>query len=508
MTKRSYTLMLATLTIFLIVATGLFAAEPATTLLTILHVNDYHGRVKPFLDKTIDLQDEVGGAAYLAAMVREARAKNPGGTLLLAAGDMFQGSPVSNLFHGAPVMEVMNEVRFDAMTLGNHEFDWGIGALARLRKEAHFPFLAGNIVDSRGNLLQGIKPYRILQRGHAKVAVIGLTTPETAYITKPDNLKALSFLSPEAVLPRLIQEVRQQGASIVILLSHLGIDADKNLAAAVPGIDVIVGGHSHTEIPKPLKTESGTVIVQARAYGVYLGVLELIVDKATGRATGFTGNSGLRLVSAAPENRPDRRTALIVKKYNDRVKQKFAAIVGETSVDLTAQSSRESNLGDLVTDAMRSATGNQIAFQNSGGIRANLPAGKITMEGLYTTLPFENVLVSMELTGRRVKEALEQAGTMEFGGLQLSGMTITYDLKKPAGERVVRVEVGGETLDQGKTYSVTTNDFLAAGGDKVAALKEGKNIGYGGTLMDALVEYLKKGSPVSPKVEGRILFTE
>ena len=152
--------------------------------------------------------------------------------------------------------------------------------------------------------------------------------------------------------------------------------------------------------------------------------------------------------------------------------------------------------------------GSQIAFQNSGGIRANIPAGKITMEGLYTVLPFDNVLVSMDLTGRQVKEALEQAGTMEFGGLQVSGMTVTYDLKKPAGERLVKAEVGGEPLDPGKTYTVVTNDFLAAGGDKVIALSEGKNIAYGGTLSDALVEYLKKHSPVSPRVEGRILFTE
>ena len=150
-------------------------------------------------------------------------------------------------------MDVMNELKFDAMTLGNHEFDWGMRALTRLRKEARFPFLAANIVDSKGNLLSGIRPYTILQKGHAKVAVIGLTTPEIAYITKPDNLKGLTFLSPEAVLPRLIREVRQQGASIVILLSHLGFEADKRVASAVPGIDVIVGGHSHTVIPKPLR---------------------------------------------------------------------------------------------------------------------------------------------------------------------------------------------------------------------------------------------------------------
>jgi 5'-nucleotidase / UDP-sugar diphosphatase len=509
MTKRSGGLLVVTVTVLLIVATGLHAGEPTTTLLTILHVNDYHGRVKPFIDKTINPQEQVSGAAYLATMIKRTRAKNPGGTLLLAAGDMFQGSPVSNLFHGSPVMDVMNELKFDAMTLGNHEFDWGMAALTRLRKVARFPFLAANVVDSKGNLIPGIRPYTILQKGHAKVAVIGLTIPETAYITKPDNVKGLDFLSPEAVLPRLIREVRQQGVSIVILLSHLGFDADKRVAAAVPGIDVIVGGHSHTVIPKPLQTEVGTpVIVQAGAYGVYFGALELIVDKATGRATGFTGTSGLMLVSAAPPNIPDRKAAQIVKKYDDRVKQKLAAVVGETSVDLTGKSGSESNLGDLVADAMRAAAGSQIAFQNSGGIRANIPAGAITMEGLYTVLPFDNVLVSMDLSGRQVKEALEQAGSMEFGGLQVSGMTITYDLKKPAGERLVKAEVSGEPLDPGKTYTVVMNDFLAVGGDKVFALSEGKNIAYRETLNDALIEYLKKHSPVSPRVEGRILFVE
>ena len=375
MTKTSGRLILAILAALLIAATGLHAAEPATTLLTILHVNDYHGRVKPSIDKVTDPQKQVGGAAQLAAMIKKARAENPEGTLLLSAGDMFQGSPVSNLFHGTPVMEVMNELKFDAMTLGNHEFDWGMGALTRLRKEARFPLLAANIVDSKGNLLPGIRPYTILQRGHAKVAVIGVTTPETAYTTKPDNVKGLTFLSPETVLPRLIQNVRQQGASIVIVLSHLGLDADKRLAAAVPGVDVIVGGHSHTAIPKPLKMESGTVILQAGAYGVYLGVLELVVDKATGRATGYTESSGLRLVSAGLQDTPDRKAALIVKKYDDRVKQKFAAVVGETSVDLTAQSGSESNLGDLTADAMRAAAGGQIAFQKAAA------SGPIFLQG-------------------------------------------------------------------------------------------------------------------------------
>ncbi len=492
----------------LIAATGLHAADPATTLLTILHVNDYHGRVQPSIDKGIDPQEQVGGAAYLAAMIKKARAKNPGGTLLLSAGDMFQGGPVSNVFRGKPVIEIMNELGFDAMALGNHEFDWGMEVLARMRKEAHFPFLAANVVDSRGNGLPGIRSYRILRTRHAKVAVIGVTTTDTEYTTKPGNVKGLTFLSPEAVLPGLIQKVKQQGASIVIVLSHLGLEADKSLAAAVPGIDVIVGGHSHTEIPKPLKTESGTIIVQAGAYGLYLGVLELTVNKTTGRAVGYAESSGLKLVSAGAQNRPDRRAALIVKKYNDRVKQKFAAVVGETSVDLAAGRGSESNLGNLVTDAMRAAAGCRIAFMNSGGIRAGIPVGKITMEEVYTAFPFDNVLVSMTLTGDQVRQALEQGGTMEFGGLQASGVTVTYDLKKPVGERVVKADVGGEPLGPDKAYTVVTNDFLAAGGDKVSALKEGRDIALGDTLTDALVEYLKEHSPVSPKVEGRIVFVQ
>ncbi len=493
--------------IALIFAISLHAADSGTSLLTILYVNDYHGRINSSIEKAIDPLQPVGGAAYLAAMIQEARAKNPRATLLLAAGDMFQGSAVSNLAHGAPVIEIMNELKFDAMVLGNHEFDWGMGVLEQTRREAHVPFLSANIVDSKGHLLPEIKAYTIIQREHAKVAVIGVTTPDTEYTTKPDNVKGLSFLSPETILPGLIRKVKQQGATIVILLSHLGLDADRRVASAVPGIDVIVGGHSHTVIPKPLKQDN-TVILQAGAYGLYLGVLELVVDEATGRAIGYTDASGLRIVSAGPQDKTDGKAALIVKKYNDKVKQKFSAVVGETSVDLAPGRVRESNLGDLTADAMRAATGCQIGFENSGGIRAAIRVGKITMEELYTAFPFDNLLVSMVLSGKQVREALEQGGTMAFGGLQVSGITVTYDLNKPVGERVMRAEVNGEPLDEGKSYTVVTNDFLAAGGDKVSAFRDGTNITYGDTLLDALVTYLKKHSPVSPKVEGRIRFVE
>ncbi len=496
------------LAILLIVASSPYAAESATTQLTVLHVNDYHGRVLPFVDNQIDPQKPVGGAAYMAAMIKAERAQNPGGAILLAAGDMFQGSPVSNLFHGAPVIKVMNELRFDAMALGNHEFDWGMAALTRLRKQARFPFLSANIVDRHGHLLPGIRPYIILQRKHTKIAIIGLTTPETGYTTKPDNVRGLTFLSAGTVLPRLITTVRQQGACIVIALSHMGFDADKVLASSVAGIDVIVGGHSHTEVPEPYKAASGTIIVQAGAYGVYLGVLQLNIDASTGKVTGYTDRSGLKLVSAGSQDKADRQTALIVKTYSDLVKKPFAAMVGETTVDLVAGRTSETNLGNLVADAMREDSGAQIAFENSGGIRANIPSGKITMEQLYNVLPFDNVIVSMNLAGARVKEVLEQGGAGEFGLLQMSGINVTYDLSRPSGDRVTKAEINGKPLDPGKTYTVVTNDFLAAGGDKVTTLKQGENLKYGDTLRDAVRRYLKTHSPVAPKVEGRIQFRQ
>ncbi len=186
----------------------------------------------------------------------------------------------------------------------------------------------------------------------------------------------------------------------------------------------------------------------------------------------------------------------------------MAAVIGKTSVDLTAKKGVESNLGDLATDAMREATKAQIAFYNSGGIRAAIQKGEITFDKLYAAFPFENVLVTMRLSGEQVRRVLEQGVAGEFGGLQMSGISVRYDLKQAVGERVVEAYVGSEPLSPERVYSVVTNDFLAAGGDRMTAFAEGKNVAWGDTLMDALTAYLKKHSPVSPRVAERIRFTE
>uniref|UniRef100_A0A7C3RN25 Bifunctional metallophosphatase/5'-nucleotidase n=1 Tax=Dictyoglomus thermophilum TaxID=14 RepID=A0A7C3RN25_DICTH len=467
----------------------------------ILHINDFHGRLLPYIVKSISEKIPVGGGAYLAYMINEERAKNPEGTILLSAGDMFQGTPISNIFKGEPVIKIMNYLKFDAMTIGNHEFDWGQDTLQQWIKSSNFPFLAGNILKDE-TYLPNVKPYIIIERKGLKIAIIGLTTTETAYIVKPDYVKDLTFIEPEKVLPNLIREVKNQGANLIIVLSHLGYAADKALAEKVPGIDVIVGGHSHTVVTDPLIVR-GTIIVQAGYNGIYLGVLDLKVQPETGLILGFTKEKELKTVFAGPEDKYDPNVAEIIDKYNAQLKEEFSKIVGETLVDLVRNYNEESNVGNVICDAMLEASNAQIAFQNSGGIRTDIPKGKITMEQVYTLLPFDNVLVIMDLTGKDILDLLEQSATLEKGILQTSGIRVKYNMTRPIGSRVIEVFVGNEPLDLNKVYRVVTNDFLAAGGDKFTAFTRGKNIIYGDMLRDVFVEYLKKHSPINPKVEGR-----
>ena len=489
--------------------------------LTILHVNDTHGHIVPFaafmvyghtihvapiVDKIAGKGRKGGGAAYLAKMIETERAANPDGTILLSAGDMFQGTPVSNIFHGKPVVEIMNYLHFDAMALGNHEFDWGQGVLHEIISEATFPVISANIFTRDGRPIDGVKPYIILRKKSVRIAVIGLTTPQTRYTTNPANVSDLTFPSPESVMPALIREVRAKGASIVIALTHLGFDADRELADQVKGIDLIVGGHSHTAVMDPV-LESGALIVQAGSYGRYLGVMKIAFDPDKKKIVDFTNNHELMPVS--PEScAPDPNVARIVDKYESKVQPEFSKTIGKAATDLRRNYSGESNLGDLIADAMRESSGASIAFQNRGGIREDIPAGPVTLDEVFTTLPFDDNIVSMNLAGKQVREALERSVARGDASLQVSGLKVVFDLSKPFGERAVSIEVAGKPLDDRASYRVATNDFLAAGGDRFDVFKHGRDFSTGESLRDAVVRYIRKHSPVKVEAGDRIILRD
>lgn len=503
MRKMSRIIILLSLLIFSF-PPALLAKESATVDLTILHVNDTHGRILPYVEGTSGERQMVGGAAYLARTIQAERSKNPDGTLLLSAGDMFQGTPVSNIFKGRSVTDVMNYLKFDAMAIGNHEFDWGMDVLQHLVASSRFPYLSANIKDERGRYLPGVKPYVIVMRKNVKIAIIGITTPEVPRITTPGRFKHMTVDRPEDILPRFIRKAKDEGAMMIIVLSHLGLDADKDLAQSNPGIHVIVGGHSHTALENPV-VAGNTIIVQAGAYGLYLGVLKLKIDPDTGKIIRHTEETELEKVMAGKDRPYDKELASIIQAYYGRIEKEYSKVVGETSVPLVRYHQRESNIGNFICDTMRKNTGTDIAFINSGAIRNNIPKGRITLEQVFTLLPFDNILVTMKLTGKQILEILEQNAKLEHGILQVSGIAIRHDISEPAGSRVREVHIGRRSLDPERTYTVTTIDFLVAGGDAFSPFKEGKNIMYGTALRDVFVSYLEKHSPISPRIEGRII---
>ena len=489
--------------LFLFYASALLSLAAAGTVdLTILHINDFHGYLLPTPGK--DGKPGTGGMAYIAKMVSRERAKNPEGTLLLAAGDMFQGTPISNLFRGKPVIEAMNLMGFDAMALGNHEFDWGMEAFQDLTQAAVFPFLAANQIDANGNLLPGVKPYILLHKKGLRIAVIGVISPETHYTTKPGNLRGYRVIAPEKVLPPVIEKLKKDGTGLVIVLSHMGLDVDREMASLISGIDLIVGGHSHTEV-KTTVVVGPTIIVQAGYYGQYLGVLKIVVDTTARKIVQYPESRILRKVKAGPNNLSDDAVAGIIKRYDDQICREFSRVVGETRVDLRKRPF-ESNLGNLVCDAMRKAAGSEVAIQNNGGLRTTIPAGKITLKQVYTLLPFDNNIMTMDLTGAQIVDILE-FNAKKRGMLQVSGLQVVYNLSAAEGSRVKELFICGKPADRLRIYRVTTNDFLAAGGDYFGIFREGKNVVTGDDIREAFLDYLKKYSPVSPRTKGRMVVT-
>jgi 2',3'-cyclic-nucleotide 2'-phosphodiesterase (5'-nucleotidase family) len=482
------------------------SAAQAPVKLTILHVNDTHGHIVPYVEKSIDENTPVSGADYLAVMIERQKAANPEGCLLLSAGDMFQGTPISNIFQGRPVIEIMNHLKYDAMALGNHEFDWGQDVLKNIVTSSNFPVLSANVFQKNGALFPGVKPYAIVKRHNVRIAIIGLTTTETPYTSKPGNLTGLSFVPPAQILPALIKIVHSKGASLIIVLSHLGLEADKDLAHRVRGIDIIVGGHSHTVVMNPVN-ESGTIIVQAGYNGLYLGALDIVYDPAKKKILDYTAQNELKLVSAGPQAPFDTDVARIIDKYEVQVRTEFSKVAGTALRDLTRRTDGESGLGDLITDAMREASGARIAFYNGGGIRADLLKGPVTLENVYTILPFDNQLVTMDLSGSQIRELMENSAQAEKL-LQISGMKVEFDLSRPAGSKVVSIYVDTAPIDPEATYKVVTNDFLAAGGDQVTTFMKGRNTTFGSPVRDAVFDYIRTRSPVDLPVPGRISFAK
>jgi len=497
--------------------------EPAATdgnfSLTVLHTNDVHAH-------HTSNEDGDGGAALAASVINQTRAASPN-TLLLSAGDTFIGTLFYVMHHGIDSAELMNKMQYDAMTLGNHEFDEGDGNLALFIEKLNFPVVAANVNFDRSTALkEKTVPYLILEKGREKIGVIGLVNPETPTMSHPGS--DLTFQSDLAqIVQSNVEELTKEGANKIIVLSHIGYQADLELARAVTGVDIIVGGHTHTLLsnydtraadayPAEVKNpEDKTVlVVQAGENLEYIGRLDVEFDP-NGELVQWKGDA-VRLFHYIT---PDPSVSALVETLYTPIEALTSEVIGKSTVYLEGDRKvcrfEECNLGNLITDAMRAETGAQVALENGGGIRASIEQGEITLGDVLTVLPFGNLTSTLNLNGKDLLAVLENGvSAIEEGGgrfLQVSGLRYQFDPSKPAGSRIVSVEVlnsQGEyqALDPTAIYSVATNDFLREGGDGFTVMAENgiDAYDYGRPLDQVLADYIKAHDPVDIEVEGRI----
>ena len=406
-TKPSRSAALVLLVLHFAACAGLTPAPRLGTVL-LLHTNDLHSRLVPG-------GNGEGGMARIGGYVDRARAER-GDVLLLDAGDGVTGTPASTIYEGRPIFSVMAVIGYDAATLGNHEFDHGYGLIADYRRIAPFPILSANAVGPDGALLAD-EAWRVIDVAGTRVGVIGLLTPETPALTAPGVTDGCTFLPPEEVLAKLLPEVERQ-SDLVVVLSHLGYEADRALAAAVPGIDVIVGGHSHTELTEP-QVVGETLIVHALAHGRRIGRLELVVDREADRVVGFEG----RLVTV-DENLPvSRATAEAVEVWESQVAGKVSAVVGRTDRDWST-----ADLKGRIEQCFLEALRTDLAYMNEDGVRVPIRAGPIRVRDLWDVLPFENTLTTVRVKGAALPEW---------------------------------ARAGGDAIDPDRVYSIATNSYVS-----------------------------------------------
>lgn len=483
--------------------------------LTILYTNDFHSAFEPIPAYWLPGSPRLGGAAHLATLIEQERAASR--TFLFDSGDMFTGS-LSTLTQGEALLEMMSLLRYDAMGIGNHEFDYGWRAFDRGVTRVPFPILCCNI-RYRGSGLRFARPYTILERDGARVGVIGVLGLNAARFTiMPSKVAELEFTDPLAETTACLRELRET-VDVIVVLAHQGLpgpmqtdaendpevqrplDEDLAFCAAVPGIDVYIAAHSHHGLEQPLvHADTRTLITQTYGYGTRLGRIRLKVKERKVVA------HDIELLKVWSDRLPAHAAvAARVAHYRSRVADQIGPPIGRATLRLTRKYRRESALGSFCADVMRERCRADAALTNAGGLRADLPEGELDRGHVLDSFPFLNNAVTLELPGRALKEALEQGLSLRAGMVQVSGLRADYDLAKPIGARLVSLEVDGKPAEDSRMYRVATNSFMAEGGDGYLALREGREIARAPLISEIVADHIKAAQRIAPPRLGRLI---
>jgi len=487
----------------------------------LLHTNDHHAHLEPV---GMGENGTLGGISKRKTLIDQLReesaiANQP--LFVLDAGDVFQGTLYFNTYQGQADSKFYNALKYDAMTLGNHEFDRGQEVLAKFIQGSKFPLVSANLKIASNSPLSGlIKPWTILEKDGQKIGVLGLTTPETMSMAEVGE--GVEFFDPVEAAQQAVTELSQQGINKIIALTHLGITEDLELARQVDGIDVIIGGHSHTRVgdmpeavyPYPIveTTPNGQpiLVVTAWEWGKYLGDLDITFNRQ-GNLQNWQGT--LHPVKAEIANYPQFQE--ILETFAQPIDQMKAKVIGKTPVKLNGDRpdvrQKQTNLGTLLGEALLTKTvlnNTQIAVINGGGIRGSIAAGEISIGDVLEAFPFSNTIIEVDLTGKQIKELLEygvsQVDTLDGCFPQVAGLKLDWSADLPVGSRMLSIQTRQADgayvpLDLDQTYRVVTSSFLFKGGDGYTLFSEGKNFMDTGYLIsDTLIEYIRDRADINP----------
>jgi len=498
--KPGYTRFLLAILALLLVTSSIAdtAPERRYVRLTILHTNDTHSHLLPFNypsvviveGETINLpvHKNVGGIARRAALINRIRAEREPGVLVLDAGDVIDGSPFSIEFAGEADVAAMNAAGYEVMVTGNHEYSNSLKDFLKRNQEARFPVLGANVLRSDGTPF--LTPYVIITEDGLRVAILGLVDPNNYQAVREG---ALVIKDPVAVAREWVPKLREQ-ADAVILLTHIGHKEDKRLAERVPGIDAIVGGHSHTrvEIPVLVKRDErpnafwvgGTVVAQDFQWGTDLGCLDLIFRKGD---WGWTLMSyGGRLITVTSDIPEDPSVRAVVEKYHEKIAPKYDVVLCQATADFLQEAA-----ANLVSDALRETYDGEFAVHNYGGVRTDLVQGPITAGDIANLFPFGNTTMTFQAAGDQINEIL-----------RVHRPAVSNIRYRVEGDKLVFAELGGHPIEADRVYKGVTHSFFASN----CFPKEINTTDTGLTTRDVIVEYVKGKKTISPDNERRAHF--
>lgn len=489
------------------------AASPATfssnRRITIISTNDIHGSLLPYPApwSKAETRPIVGAMGSVATYVRRSRtiaAALDVPLFLFDAGDLYQGTPEGTLSKGLAMIPVMNALRYDAIAAGNHEYDHGRKNAEKLFRRLRAPVIAANVFDTpSGKLEKGLLKKLFVERGGVRIGLTGLLTTNMPTLTFEKNIRGLEFRDPVSTLAKILPELKSENPDLTLLLTHVGFAEDCSLADSIPGIDIIVGGHSHTAVDTAWVGKNKTIVIQTPGKASNIGRLDVILSPGGGVDT-FVWQLVPLFVTAFPE---DLTMKELIQRSTSSVAAEMARVIGRSETDIPSSYRLESPMGRLTTDILREWAGADVAILAGGGMRAGFIPGPIEVRHCFQVFPFGNPVAVASLRGDALSRVLEYGATTERGRIQLSGAAVIADTSLAKGKRLIEIRVGESLLDVNRAYRIVTDGFLAQGGSGYfAGEKISWEINTEQTPFELLRDYVARVSIVRPTAENRIRY--